>query len=403
MKKAAFVIPWFADDIPGGAEMETREVTRHLHEAGIEVEILTTCVKEFVSDWSENFYPEGTEIIKGVPVRRFKAAKRDKDAFDRVNIKLMNGIMPSAAEEEIFINEMVNSPELYRYIREHREEYSAFFFIPYMFGTTYFGVKACPEKAVMIPCFHNEAYVYMKIFREMYSKVRGMLFNARPEYELAEKVYSLEGVKTVVMGTGVADEITSEPDRFREKFKIKEPFIIYAGRKDSGKNVHTLLKYFGEYKKRRPGDLKLILIGGGEIDIPESAAKDTIDLGFVDKQDKYDAAAACEFLCQPSKNESFSLVIMESWLCGRPVLVHRDCAVTANFARESGGGLYFGDYFEFEGCADYFLENRQTAARMGRDGGRYVRENFAWNVIVEKYRKFLEEMEEEDKTDNGRL
>ena len=393
MKKIAFVIPWYAEKIPGGAEMETREVTKHLREAGMNVEILTTCVKEFVSDWGVNYYPEGTETILGVPVRRFKVKKRDAKAFDEVNIKLMNGILISDEEEQIFINEMVNSPALYKYISEHKDEYTAFVYIPYMFGTTYFGIKACPEKAVMIPCFHDEAYVYMKIFRELYSQAAGMIFNARPELELTERVYDTENVEKIVMGIGMDVDLKTDPVAFRKKFGINEPFIIYAGRKDMGKNVHTLLKYFGEYKKRNPSDLKLVLIGGGKIDIPESAAKDVIDLGFVDIQDKYDACGAAEFLCQPSKNESFSLVIMESWLCGRPVLVHEHCEVTKNFVRESSGGLYFGDYFEFEGCLDYFLNNKDISAAMGLNGRQYVLRNFDWNIIIDRYREFFEKIE----------
>ncbi len=393
MKKIAFVIPWYAEKIPGGAEMETREVTKHLREAGMNVEILTTCVKEFVSDWGVNYYPEGTETILGVPVRRFKVKKRDAKAFDEVNIKLMNGILISDEEEKIFINEMVNSPALYKYISEHKDEYTAFVYIPYMFGTTYFGIKACPEKAVMIPCFHDEAYVYMKIFRELYSQAAGMIFNARPELELTERVYDTENVEKIVMGIGMDVDLKTDPVAFRKKFGINEPFIIYAGRKDMGKNVHTLLKYFGEYKKRNPSDLKLVLIGGGEIDIPESAAKDVIDLGFVDIQDKYDACGAAEFLCQPSKNESFSLVIMESWLCGRPVLVHEHCEVTKNFVRESSGGLYFGDYFEFEGCLDYFLNNKDISAAMGLNGRQYVLRNFDWNIIIDRYKEFFEKIE----------
>lgn len=393
MKKIAFVIPWYAEKIPGGAEMETREVTKHLREAGMNVEILTTCVKEFVSDWGVNYYPEGTETILGVPVRRFKVKKRDAKAFDEVNIKLMNGILISDEEEQIFINEMVNSPALYKYISEHKDEYTAFVYIPYMFGTTYFGIKACPEKAVMIPCFHDEAYVYMKIFRELYSQAAGMIFNARPELELTERVYDTENVEKIVMGIGMDVDLKTDPAAFRKKFGINEPFIIYAGRKDMGKNVHTLLKYFGEYKKRNPSDLKLVLIGGGKIDIPESAAKDVIDLGFVDIQDKYDACGAAEFLCQPSKNESFSLVIMESWLCGRPVLVHEHCEVTKNFVRESSGGLYFGDYFEFEGCLDYFLNNKDISAAMGLNGRQYVLRNFDWNIIIDRYKEFFEKIE----------
>ena len=65
MKKIGFVIPWYADSIPGGAEMELREVTSHLHAAGMNIEILTTCVKEFGADWSVNYYPEGEDKASG--------------------------------------------------------------------------------------------------------------------------------------------------------------------------------------------------------------------------------------------------------------------------------------------------------------------------------------------------
>lgn len=393
MKKIGFVIPWYAENIPGGAEMETREVTKHLKAAGLDVEILTTCVKEFGSDWNKNYYPEGEEIVHNVPVKRFKVRKRDTRAFAAVNTKLMNGTVPTAEEQQIFVDEMVNSPDLYKYIKKHSREYTAFVYIPYMFGTTYFGVKTCPEKAVLIPCFHDEAYVYMDIFRSLYSKAAGMIFNARPEYELTKRLYDIENMQTVVMGIGMDTDLTSDAAAFRKKFGISEPFIIYAGRKDAGKNVHTLVKYFSEYRKRRVTDLKLVLIGGGEIQIPADVRDHVIDLGFVDRQDKYDAIAASEFLCQPSKNESFSLVIMESWLCGRPVLVHEKCAVTANFAREAEGGLYFNDYFEFEGCTDFFLSKKDTAAQMGRNGCAYVKKNFDWDIIVDKYKEFFNNMD----------
>lgn len=394
MKKIAFVIPWYAENIPGGAEMETREVTKHLHQAGMQVEILTTCVREFVSDWNTDYYPEGTEIIHDIPVRRFKVRKRDTKAFDEINLKLMNHIQPTPQEEEIFIQEMVNSPDLYAYIDQHKDDYTAFVYIPYMFGTTYYGIAQCPEKAVMIPCFHDEAYLYMQIYRKLYAQVYGMIFNARPELELTELVYDTSRVNKIVMGIGMDVDLETYPDDFRKKFQIQEKFILYAGRKDIGKNVHTLLQYFGEFKKRNPSDLKLVLIGGGEIQIPKIARKDTIDLGFVDIQDKYNAYGAAELLCQPSKNESFSLVIMESWLCHRPVLVHDQCAVTKNFVQESNGGLYFRDYFEFEGCVNYLLHHQEESRIMGENGRIYVRQNFDWNVITEKYRKFFAQMEE---------
>ena len=149
MKKIGFVIPWYADGIPGGAEMELREVASHLHYAGIPVEILTTCVKEFGADWSENYYKEGEDsTANGITIRRFKVRKRDTAAFDAVNLKLMNKTPVTAEEEDTFLREMVNSPDLYEYMREKTDAYSLFVFIPYMFGTTYNGAQVCPEKSV---------------------------------------------------------------------------------------------------------------------------------------------------------------------------------------------------------------------------------------------------------------
>ena len=398
MKKIGFVIPWYADGIPGGAEMELREVAGHLHSAGVPLEIITTCVKEFGSDWSRNYYKEGLDkTVNGITIRRFKARKRDTAAFDAVNAKLMSRTPVTPEEEDVFLSEMVNSPDLYEYMSAHTEEYSLFVFIPYMFGTTYNGAKLLPHKSVLIPCFHDEAYAYMSRFKELFPQTAGMVFNARPESELAERLYgfSKSGTRTIVMGIGMDTDIVPDPAAFREKFGIKEQFILYAGRKDEGKNVHTLVKYFAEYLRRHEDtDLRLVLIGGGEIALPQELVRSgrIVDLGFVDRQDKYNAQGAAEFLCQPSKNESFSLVIMESWLCGRPVLVHEDCAVTRNFASESNGGLYFGNYFEFEGCTDYIISNKDTAWKMGSNGRDYVRKNFDWDVIVDKYKRFFEEI-----------
>ena len=390
-KKIGIVTPWFGMEIPGGAEAEIRGLALHLAQAGVKLEILTTCVKEFLSDWSVNYHKEGLTKEQGIPVRRFRVRKRDTAQFDQVNRKLMTGQMPlTKEEEETYVREMINSPGLYSYMEEHKEEYTVFVFIPYMFGTTYYGMQVCPEKSVLIPCLHDESYIYLEVFQELFSRIAGMIFHAQPEFELANRVYDLSNVHTEILGEGVNTELVYDAGRFREKYQIKDDFILYAGRKDEGKNVHTLLRYFTEYKKRNEDSLKLVLIGGGNIEIPKGAEEDVYDLGFVPVQDKYDAYGAATMLCQPSANESFSIVIMESWLCGRPVLVNADCAVTKNFVMEANGGLYFEDYFEFEGALHYIVNHLKTADSMGRQGQEYVRSHFSWDVIVKKYRRFLE-------------
>lgn len=392
-KKIGFVTPWFGWDIPGGAESELREVVTHLHNAGQPVEIITTCVEKFTSDWNVNFYKPGVVNENGINIRRFHVRKRNTKAFDEVNYKLINKIPISHQEEETFIREMINSPDMYEYIKANKDDYVAYVYIPYMFGTTYYGVKSAPEKAVLIPCFHDEAYFHMDIFKKVYSKVAGIIYNAAPEKVLTETNYNLDdSVKQIVMGIGMNTDQKGNAERFRKKFGIDNEFVLYAGRKDVGKNVDTLLEYFNEYKKRNDNALKLVLIGGGELEIPAECKESVYDLGFVNTQDKYDAYAAATLLCQPSHNESFSLVIMESWLARQPVLVSGNCAVTKNFAIESNGGLWFDNYFEFEGAIDYLTNNRKIASEMGNNGRKYVMDNFAWNVIVEKYMDFFAEI-----------
>ena len=390
MKKIGFVAPWYGENIGGGAEAELRGLVHHLAESGVGLEVLTTCAESFTGDWSVDFHAPGLTVEAGIPVRRFRVRKRNLSLFEPVNRKLMKGFRITREEEEIFCREMVNSPDLYSYMKEHGQDYSLFVFIPYMFGTTYYGCRVFPEKSILIPCLHDESYAYISLFKEAFSKVKGMVFNAEPERLLAEKLYGVSGENFVTFGLGMDTEAKGNAERFRQKTGIRSPFILYAGRKDAGKRVDVLVKYFTRFRQEQGQDLKLVLIGGGDVENPDP--EHILDLGFVDPQVKQDAYAAAEFFCNPSEMESFSIVMMESWLAGRPVLVNGKCAVTKDFALRANAGLYYDNYAEFAGCAGYLLEHPETAKQMGENGARFVRENFTWETIVKKYIEYFERL-----------
>ena len=48
MKKIGFVVPWYHKDIRGGAEQELRGIVTHLKANNVDLEIITTCVKELL-------------------------------------------------------------------------------------------------------------------------------------------------------------------------------------------------------------------------------------------------------------------------------------------------------------------------------------------------------------------
>ncbi len=385
--KVAFVIPWYGD-IPGGAETECRQTAENLQKSGVDVEILTTCVKQFLSDWNTDHFTEGTYNENGITVRRFSVRKRDTKKFDEVNLKLMHNCRLSPIEEQAFMENMINSDDLYSYIRDHGNDYDHFFFIPYMFGTTYYGSRIYPEKSILIPCLHDESYAYMDIFKNMFKEVKAVIYNSEPEKELANKIYDIEGHQ-LILGAGIDTDVSYDAKRFRDKYNIRDDFILYAGRRESGKNVSLLIEYFAKYKGLFGSDLKLVLIGKGELAIPKEHKHDILDLGFVPLQDKFDAYAAATLFCMPSINESFSIVIMEAWLCGTPVLVHAHCAVTKDHCIKSNGGLYFSNYDEFEACLQYFLTNPGKRDMIAQNGKKYVIRNYSWEIVVEKCKQFL--------------
>ena len=132
-----------------------------------------------------------------------------------------------------------------------------------------------------------------------------------------------------------------------------------------------------------------MLIGAGAVDIPPQARDHILDLGFVSVQDKVDAFAAATVSCQPSVNESFSIVIMESWLAETPVLVNGHCAVTKSHCQQANGGLYFNNYLEFAATLDYLFDQPIIARQMGRNGRSYVLDNYQWPTITAKYQELI--------------
>src|SRR6266568_2418536 len=197
--KLTLVIPWYGADITGGAETEARKTAEGLRRlAGLEVEVLTTCVQDFHSDWSVNNRPEGLEWVHGIPVRRFPVRPRNTQAFDAVNLRLMHSLPLTAEEEALYMREMIHSPAMYAFIRNHGED-RIFLFIPYMFGTTYAGSAIHPDRSVLIPCLHVESYAYLSYYREMFRRVRGGAFLTQTELNLARRLYEMQADAPVLV------------------------------------------------------------------------------------------------------------------------------------------------------------------------------------------------------------
>ena len=162
---------------------------------------------------------------------------------------------------------------------------------------------------------------------------------------------------------------------------------MYAGRIETGKGCDELFSYFQRYKKKYPGDLKLVLIGKAVMEIPKS--QDVIYLGFVSEEMKFAIMQQAMLLVLFSKHESLSMVVLESMIMGRPVLVNEECEVLKGHCVRSNAGLYFGNYLEFEGALNYLQTHEEQYEIMCRNGEKYVESNYRWPVIIRKYQKII--------------
>lgn len=394
-KPIALITPWYGDQIQGGAEKECNYLAHGLQNAGYSVEVFTTCVEDATKDRGKNTIPAGKYVEGGITVRRFPVKPQNMDRLVPANLRIYNNSNFTEDDERAYFEEDINSPSMYEYIQNKKDKYRCFIFIPYMYGITFNGSSQCSNKAILIPCLHDESYAYMKVLYKKMNSYQGIIFHAKPECELGKKLYNLKDEKCAVLGEIIDTEWSNScnPQAFRKKYNITSPFILCAGRKDAGKKVDELCTFFIRYKRECPDDpRKLVLLGGGTlpVEIPEDLKDDVLDLGFVSIEDKHNAFAAAEFLCNPSYFESFSIVIMESWLAKRPVLVSEHCAVTKSFCIDTNGGLYFGNYEEFYQCLKYFAEHPQVGNKMGENGFKYVMSHFTEEIVVKNYLNFIE-------------
>lgn len=390
-RQMALVLPWYGPETAGGAEVHARRLAEHLYRAGVAIHVVSTTAKESYSPELHRYYPAGWQEVDSVPVLRFPALPSYAAGPRNPPAHLLPDLPPLPEAERSMVDSFRADPSLYEYIAAHRED-TLFCLMPYIWGTTFWGCLVAQGRALLIPCLHDEPHAHYSIYKLMFRRARACLFNSPPEMELALRLYGLETERVRVVGEGVTIPPPGDAGRFRARFGLSEPFLLYVGRRDAGKRTDMLIQYFCAYKERHPGPLRLVLAGKYPISVPLGFGDDIIDLGYISEQDKQDAYAAATIVCQPSVFESFSLVIMESWLQGTPVLVNGECAVTVYHCRQSNGGLYFNGFLEFEACLERMLSSPQLRERMAAAGNAYVRQHYTWPAVAQRILAALESL-----------
>jgi len=164
------------------------------------------------------------------------------------------------------------------------------------------------------------------------------------------------------------------------------PFALYGGRIDPGKGCEELLEYFKTYV-HEGGDATLMLMGVKLMPLPEDPH--VRFAGTLPDEERLHALEAASVVVVPSPHESLSLLALEAFAVGTPVLANARAEVLVDHCLSSNAGLFYEDRWEFVEGLKRLLRDEPLRQAMGRNGKQYVDRHYRWDLILAKYERLF--------------
>lgn len=384
----AVVVQRYGADVNGGAELHARYIAERLSRHA-QVEVLTTCARDYVS-WRNELTP-GVETVNGVSVRRFPVRReREPLDFGRRSQRVFERQHSIADELAWLQSEGPASPALIEHLERHSESYDYVLLFSYRYYLAWHGARRLGPKAVLVPTAERDPAIGLRIFGPVFRGVRAVMYNSPEERAMIQAATHNDSVPGVVVGVGSDVPDRTDPARFRRQYRITRPFAIYIGRIDVNKGCGELFDYFQRYAATFPRGLDLVLVGKDVMPVPTHPRIHHV--GFLKDEDKFNGLAAADLLIMPSYFESLSMVALEAWALGRPVLANGRCDVLKGQCIRSNAGLYYENYQEFSETLYSLESNGPLHARLGQNGRDFFRRNYTWPVIERKYLDMFERL-----------
>lgn len=380
--RICFVSMRYGSEVTGGAEYLCRLIAEQMTKY-YDISVITTKAKDYLT-WKD-YYSSSHEVINNVKIHRFSVDfSRDIIKFNKLSEEVFLKEHNFETETEWMKTQGPYSTSLFNYIKESKDKYDLFIFIGYLYATTYYGLPLVKDKAILLPTIHNEEPAYLDIFKSVYKSPKGIIFNTPEEKKFMFDNFYNQDIPNEVIAVGMDKKTFCIKNIDEDKVN---PYIIYIGRIEAGKGAHELFNFFDRYKKQNPIKISLFLLGSKIMDIP--VRKDINFLGFVSEDKKYEFIKKSTLLINPSKQESLSLILLEAWKAGKPVLVNSRSEVLKGQVIRAQGGLYYEDYEEFEAMLNWLIEHPKERKIMGGNGKKYVDLNYSWDIIEKKLVNFI--------------
>lgn len=171
---------------------------------------------------------------------------------------------------------------------------------------------------------------------------------------------------------------------------VKEPYILYVGRRDGYKNAEILMQAFARCRHRK--DLKIVFFSTAGFSKEEKRLFEELKIeDRVEHISGSDSTLAnlyhyAEIFVYPSLYEGFGIPILEAMHYGTPVITSNTSSLP-----EVGGDA--AQYFapdsadDLAACMDKLLDNEEQRLKMGQAGILWEK-NFSWEKSAEEHTKY---------------
>ena len=387
------IVPIYLPGILPGCSKYIQDVSEHLSKRGHDVVVLTANAvtgRGWVDPLFGEYSSKKEEMINGVRVKRLKTQWQITSTMYMLK-NIAGRLLPHSIGNIVSLLSV--GPYLSNLEKEfQKESFEIIHVTAFPFGLIWLVWKTCA--ALKKPFFCTPL-----IHFEDPNHKNPLLWKALQDASavIACSNYEKEGMTSmginpskihlIPMGINLDEWKNPDGDRFRRKYRLEgKKIILFAGTKSYNKGAIHLLQAV-EKIRQKVKDLILLSIGlptkEWETNRSLLHEENLLDLGYISEEEKRDAFDACDLFVMPSRYDSFGVVYLEAWRCGKPVIGAKVGAIPEVIEEGEDGLLVeFGEVDPLASTILHLLKNPDLCKRMGEKGRRKVVERFNWQKNI---------------------
>jgi len=388
----------------GGSELLFQRLADGLAKRGWDVWTFTSTARrtdDFISSRTD-LLPPGLDNVDGLPVRRFRflqfpgPVRRAMGAASHVwSARRWPGYGKGKAW---WVGPHL--PGMVRAIARLKPAVIAATAAPFLpLWTAARAARRVRAPLAIMPCLHpRDRWVtdnpsLLRLLRSVDAVVALTLYEKRLLQAL-----EVEESRIAILGGGVApDARFTARARLRDAHGIppQTPLVLFCGRKEAHKGVQQVVEAM--LRLWQQGSSAHLVLAGGATDYstgPLRAFLERIPLEWrqravvrddVSDAEKWGWYETCDVLAHPSDVESFGLVYLEAWSCGKPVIGGRT-GPQASVIDDGVDGFLVDphDAGELADVIQRLLHDPERARQAGEAGRRKALRSYTWDRVVDR-------------------